>query len=283
MPLLTPRTEAGRLTSRYRASQARRAAVIAALVAAYYRQKVVLSDPRSVERWLDIMVPKVLEEVERQSDAAVRYGQRLRTLELGYDDGHRWEPSVGAVEEQIRRSLQVVGPASHTSKKDLIEDKVARQAIKDRQTMRRAYERQAKIDVETQIMGSILRHAQNGSRQTLADNQKSDPVALGYVRVTRDKPCYFCVMLASRGVVYGDDSFAASDPRFTGEGTVKVHDHCQCTFKPVYTPQTDDYVARSDFWEAMWGEFAQGSGAAAIRSFRKGYTAWLKDPTIFLG
>jgi hypothetical protein len=282
MPLLAPRTEAGRLTLRYREGQTRRAALIAALVATYYRQKVVLSDPRSVERWLDLMIPKVLDEVDRQAKAAAIYGNKVRKLELGFDDGYRWEPIAGSVADQIRSSLAVVGPSSHTSKRELIEDKVAAKPAKDRKITRQALERDAKQAVETQIMGSVLRHAQSGGRQTLFENQKEDPVALGYVRVTRDKPCYFCVMLASRGVVYGADSFDESDPRFTGDGTVKVHDSCQCTFKPVYTPQTDDYVARSDFWEAMWREFSGGS-KGPIKEFRAGYTAWLKDPSLFTG
>lgn len=283
MPLLTPRSDVGLLTSRYRASQARRASVVAALVAAYYRSRVKFNDPRSVDRWLEVMVPKVMDEVDKQADAAIRYGQRVRQAEIGYDDGYRWDRSEGAVIEQVVRSLRVVGPSSHTSKFELIEDKVAGEKPKDRDTMRRALERDAVKAVETQIMGSMMRHMQNGSRQTLIDNAVADPVALGWVRVTRDKPCYFCVMLASRGPKYGEDSFDESDPRFVGEGNVKVHDSCQCTFKPVYTPQTDDYVMRSDYWEAMWREFSTGSSGEAIRTFRNKYNAWLKDPALFVG
>jgi hypothetical protein len=84
-------------------------------------------------------------------------------------------------------------------------------------------------------------------------------------------------MLAGRGLqhgyTYSEDSFDLSDARFTGDGTAKVHDNCQCHLKPVYV-HTDDFVDRSEFFEQLYREFASGSGADALRNFRRGYEAW---------
>jgi hypothetical protein len=47
------------ITRKFRASQARRASLIAALVSIYLRRKVAIEDPSAVERFLELMVPKI--------------------------------------------------------------------------------------------------------------------------------------------------------------------------------------------------------------------------------
>lgn len=280
------------LTYSHRQAQARRALVVAALVAAYYRQRVDVQDPQSVERWLEIMIPRILRSHDESARLAAAYGDALRRLELPeVDDGFRFEPSRTVTEEQIRRSLSVVGPGSYLDKMTQISDVTTRTVAEPREDdrvelvpridedARTAMLEDAKGVTAAKIAGATMRHVQNGGRATIHDNVKRDRVALGWIRVTRDEPCYFCAMLASRGIeynAYSKGSFDRSDPRFFGSGTAKVHDNCQCHIKPVYT-EDDALVGRAEEFEAMWREWSTGSSAQAILTFRRGYEGRIRE------
>lgn len=255
------------LAQAYRSQQVRRAAVIAAAVAALYRSQVDPEDPVAVERWLDIVLPRILREHDLIARYAAAYATANRKLELPGAAELRFEPSAGAVEEQIRTSLLVVGPRDYLNKASDIRRLDADPA----QTA--ALLREAKEATVAKVAASTVRHAQNGGRQTLIDASRSDRLAQGYVRVTKDKPCFFCAMLASRGLVYADDSFTASDARFTGDGTAKVHDSCQCGMKAVYDKKTDPILADSRVYTDQWERWGAGGGDAALR-FRRGYEHW---------
>lgn len=61
-------------------------------------------------------------------------------------------------------------------------------------------------------------------RDTILTNQKQDPAAIGWKRITRgSKSCLFCRMLADRGAVYRKDT-----------ATFAAHDDCMCTAAPVF-------------------------------------------------
>lgn len=268
-------TDVRRLTTAYRTAQVRRAAVIATLVAAYYRSKVNPEDPAAVERWLDLMVPKVLGRHDEVSRMAAKYATTLRALEVPDAPRIDFTPSDGAVAEQIRTSLAVVGPSDYMNKMRQVEK------LNVSETQARALMKDAKETTARKIAASTVRHVQNGGRQTLIDAAQSDHLALGYVRVTKDKPCYFCAMLASRGLIFAEDSFDASDPRFIGPGSAKVHDSCQCSMKPVYVKETDPFFKETEKFTSMWTDWgAGGGGPMAVTRFRRGYERWLKDGTI---
>lgn len=119
--------------------------------------------------------------------------------------------------------------------------------------------------------GSMMRLTANAGRETLSAAIHADSTAVGYARVTDGSPCAFCAMLASRGVAFKSGSFAASDPRFEGHGSAKVHDHCGCTVEPVFG---DNYQlpGRAAEFEALWAETgAHHSGADAVNAFRRAY------------
>lgn len=270
--LVSPTSEAGRLTAAFQTAQSRRAATMAALVVAYYRTRVDVEDPSSIEAWLRIMVPRILREHNLSATQAALFANTLRRLEVPDAPRFSFTPSVGAVEEQVRRSLLVVGPEAYKRRAAVI-----RRDPEISPVTKQALIRDLDKATETKIGGAVARHTQNGARQTISDGVKEDRVALGFVRVTRDEPCYFCAMLASRGLVFAEDSFDMSDPRFTGRGTAKVHDHCQCHLKPVYDRDGDDYLKRADYFEGLWREFSTGSTAEAIRTFRNGYNTTLSS------
>lgn len=134
--------------------------------------------------------------------------------------------------------------------------------------------------------GAGVRHALNGGRTFSANAIARDPLAVGWYRVTKEGCCSFCAVLASRGAVYKEDSFDRSDPRFEGDGDVKVHDHCACTKEPIYRrdqPVADLNRTFEELWKGVAADeddVAKGraakvgdkfSGNDALNAFRRRY------------
>lgn len=253
------------LTDSYKAKQNREAAKIAATIALLYSRAVDPTSQRSVDRWLEIVIPRLIRSSDQGARDAAAFFEALRRLE-GVNDGFRPTATLGTVDPGVRKSLMAVGPGDFMNKATVIERLDAPPAVKQ------AMLREAKQATTKAITAATIRHAQAGSRQTIVDNTEADPVALGYVRVTKADPCFFCAMLASRGLSYRAfkaDSFAMSDPRFTGSGDAKVHDNCGCSLKPVYL-ESDPVLARTEKFADMWSMWGAGGGDAALR-FRRGY------------
>jgi len=125
-----------------------------------------------------------------------------------------------------------------------------------------------------QASGAASRHVLNGARDTTLELVKADDVAVGYIRVTASNPCAFCAMLASRGPVYHESSFAESDPRFVGPGTIKVHDNCACMPKAVFS-RTAEWPGRAAEFRRMWRDSIEGkySGRDALNAWRRLFEA----------
>lgn len=265
------------LVDSYRAVEARRAAAVAALVAAYWRSRVDVEDSASVERWLALMVPRILAENDASATRSIAYGNMLRSLELpGSKDAFKFEKaSVPLTEEQVRVSLMVTGVRTYQNKMrefgspmkrtfETNSDGEAITVLAPDVGLRDAYSADVKDVAARKVAGATSRHVMNGGRQSIYESVKADPKALGYVRVTKPDPCFFCAMLASRGLVYTHDSFDESDARFTGDGNVKVHDSCSCALKPAYR-RDDPMLDRSKEFRKLWD--ATGS----LLDFRQAY------------
>ena len=66
-------------------------------------------------------------------------------------------------------------------------------------------------------------------RDTVTENRRRDPAAVGWRRYVSGKGCAFCRMLADRGAVY-----KAETARFASHG------NCSCTASPVFDPQAEE-------------------------------------------
>lgn len=258
--------QAATLTAAFKAQQNREAAKVAALVALYYRQKVEVEDPESVQRWLDLVIPRIIKTSDDGARRAVTYFNVLRRLEVPAAERFAAVPSLGTVDRGVAKSLMAVGPGDYLNKARAI------RGLDLSPAATKAALIEAKQITEGKLAQAAVRHAQAGGRQTIFDNAARDDVALGWVRVTRADPCFFCAALASRGLQYRsytEGSFDMSDARFTGDGSAKVHDKCGCILKQVYT-DNDPLVEKTETFAEMWAHWGAGGGNAMAR-FRRGY------------
>jgi len=131
----------------------------------------------------------------------------------------------------------------------------------------------------TAMQGAAERHALAGGRSLIVTTMQAR-TDLGWYRIARVDCCYFCAALASRGAVYGRDSFAESDPRFLGDGDAKVHDHCHCSLGVVERdgelPEVN--LAARSLWEqtsieARSGGVPDGYARDPMNVFRRAWQA----------
>lgn len=257
------------MTQAFKAQQSREAAKVAALVALYYRQRVQVEDPQSVQRWLDLVIPRLISTSDGSARTASEYYRMLRRLEVPGESPFTPTPALGMIDRGVEKSLMAVGPGDYMNK--------ARQiaAFDLSPQQEQAALAHAKQVTSEKLAAAAIRHAQAGGRQTIHESAARDRVALGWVRVTRANPCWFCAMLASRGLRYRsfkEGSFEMSDSRFNGDGDAKVHDDCGCSLKPVFV-DNDPLVAKTDTFADLWARWGAGGGDASLR-FRRGYEHW---------
>lgn len=259
------------MTLQFQKAQQRRAALTAAFVALYLRHKVQIENPDAVERWLALVVPKIITAHETSAVEAVKFGTELRKLEVPATAAPYDFRVIDPIsEDQLRASLKAVGINPYLKKAADI------RRLDDKQydpTTKHALIEEANQVASDRVARAVARHTQNGGRKTLEENAKNDPRAFGYVRVTKADPCFFCAMLASRGLeggLYQRDSFDASDPRFVGDGDAKVHDGCGCTLKPVYT-QNDKILASNQRFTDAWYEMSGNGDSDPLTNFRRNW------------
>lgn len=256
------------LTAAFKANENREAAKIAAAMALYYSRRVDAEDPSTIEAWLNLLVPRLIEFSDRGAQRGATFFDTARRLEVpNVATDFRASPALGVVDPGVRESLLKVGPYDFVNKATDIRNKELSPAVE------RALLRQAKAETVKKVTAATIRHAQAGGRETIHRAAEDDPVALGFVRVTDGDPCHFCAMLASRGLRYRafkEDSFDLSNRRFNGDGDAKVHDKCGCSLKPVYT-DNDPLVKATEKYADLWSRWGAGGGRDAALRFRRGY------------
>ena len=252
--------QGARLTQAHRSAQVRNAAAVALLVQRYFRITV---DPRrlveSSEVWLAAVLPIILRSRERSAALSAMYAREFRILEGIAALEPITFPQVldGTDESTIRKSLAITGTVN-------LQKRLGTLSGNELTPLQESQLQQALRSSGAQAGASAVRHVQNAGRDTLINAVQEDKRALGYVRVTRDSPCYFCAMLASRGPVYKDDSFEDSDPRFHGFGEHKVHDSCGCSMEPTYS-RSAPWPGRAAEWSEQWAKLP----APTLANWRK--------------
>jgi hypothetical protein len=101
------------------------------------------------------------------------------------------------------------------------------------------------------LTGSAQRLILQAGRDTVATSATRDPVRTGWARQPSGRDtCQFCVLLASRGAVYGSQAAAG------GPGN-RYHDHCDCV--QVIIRSRSDYPEDYDL-ELYKRLYAEGAG-----------------------
>jgi hypothetical protein len=224
-------------------------------------------DGAGYERFLELLIPNILKARTQAASNGRTYYQAFRVLETG--DRNVYTPKTELItldRSVVETSARVTGPVAFKARVAAIKQVDLKPEV-EKALLDKFYKQSAEG-----VAGAMMRHVIDGARQQVQEDVKTDEVALGYMRVLKSiDPCYYCAMLASRGPVYKQDSFAASDARFTGGGTEKVHDHCACGMEPVFRRDSDWTPGARDAAK-VWGATTAGkSGRGAIAAFR---AAW---------
>lgn len=107
------------------------------------------------------------------------------------------------------------------------------------------------------LVGSAIHVVAGGGRDTILKGVAGDPAAHGYQRVTDAKPCAFCSMIASRGII----SYTESSAGF------QAHGHCGCTAEPAFEGSV--ISPRNAMLREAWQTATKGlSGNEALNAFR---------------
>jgi hypothetical protein len=143
------------------------------------------------------------------------------------------------------------------------------------------FDADALAQVQDHLATAAGRMATETGARTITENVGRDRAAQGYARIPEGGACSFCLMLATRGPVYKHDraggrgdSFAASNAKFTGPGTIKVHNHCDCHPEPVFNAyEAPARVRAADALYAIASERRSGKAARdAYRAAIEGFT-----------
>lgn len=114
---------------------------------------------------------------------------------------------------------------------------------------------------QANVVASAERLVLDVGRQTVTDNAVRDRHARGWARVTEPRACSFCLMLATRGVVYKEST-----------ADFLSHTNCMCHAEPVFSAY--EPPARIREAQALYKQSTAGlSGSAARQAFRKAVEA----------
>lgn len=107
----------------------------------------------------------------------------------------------------------------------------------------------------TRTSMAVVRHVLAGERDTLVESSREDPQADGWQRVTSGRACAFCAMLASRGVVYSEDTAG-----------FEAHDGCGCGAEVAY--RGSDLPPASARYRELWEQHTKGE-SDQLNAFRR--------------
>lgn len=114
---------------------------------------------------------------------------------------------------------------------------------------------------QTLVQGVTEKNVLDVYRDTTIGAVQADRKAKGWYRETKQRPCYFCALMAGRGAVYKSEQTAEFKP----------HDGCHCVPRPIFTAYEPS--ARVREWQQLYRDSTKGAyGPKASRAaFRKAF------------
>jgi len=273
------------LDAAYRAALAKTSMSVIRILLASWSTVSVNDLAGTSDRFLNDSVTAIFAGQRNAVQQANAYTSYVRQISAPRAPSFSPPPAAPPNEEQIRKSMEFT--AFHNAAKKLVVaqrvaegDKAARPVDPsgfedpgDGERAAQVFEGMKKKimrEAVTAASAAAVRHVTTAGMDQLKANVVADKVAIGWYRTTKAGCCYFCAMLASRGLVYKEDSFKASNAQFAGPGEQKVHDSCGCGLRPVYS-KFDELPDQTEEFSKLWADTATGSGAEAIRNFRRAY------------
>lgn len=270
----------GQIDLAHRAQQVELASRIARLMAGYW----LLVEPDKLAEtggpWLERSINAVQNGHRTSALLARAYAETIHRLQLPQAPRLDIPTPPDIPFDKLYESLSFTGLGYAAVELSKVPDTTEPEPGADRETverfereqaMRQRRERFVMEQAITFASKAAVKHVVDGARDQ-TDAIVVTKTALGYYRVTQsENPCGWCLLLASRGPVYSDDSFDESDPRFTGPGNHKVHDGCMCTLRPVFTRSTDEWSDQARKADALWTSVASfpGDNKARVNEFRR--------------
>lgn len=230
------------LTRQHRRTQATIATVTSRRLTALWP----LLDPNDLDLtspgWVTASTDVVRGGYALSARAASAYYTAFRAVELALPPDPILPPATTLNVNAVRTSFIVTGPVS----------------IKSGTGAGRPLT-QTVADSLVRALGAGQRHVVSGGRDTLTAAPTVDPVARGWARVVSGDGCAFCLMLASRGPVYTEET-----------ADFEAHDHCSCGVEPVLGDGyrwPDTSIAAREQWDSL-SVYADGPGAN-LYNFRR--------------
>lgn len=176
-------------------------------------------------------------------------------------------------EEEAAVVLDALGLTNFTTKLDQVKDDSPTREQDVLDAFNQAGNRQA---------AAAMRITLNAARGLVYDLADTDQRVIGWARFSRTgKPCGWCAMLISRGVVYktaqaagGKSSRAASVQSGEAKESDLYHDHCRCVAVPIFALSQYQQSALFDAnrkYAELWRTYIKGkySGDRALSEWRK--------------
>jgi len=111
---------------------------------------------------------------------------------------------------------------------------------------------------QSKVAEAVSQMVLDQGRDTIIGATNTDRTAKGWVRVTEQGACSFCIMLALRGATYKSKQSA----------DFKSHDNCRCHVEPVFTAYEPSHRMRE--LDRLWKESTKGRGGHDARvAFRQ--------------
>lgn len=111
---------------------------------------------------------------------------------------------------------------------------------------------------EKKAEGVVQKLVTDQGRGTVQAAVRQDRAAVGYARAAALGACAFCRLLASRGMVYKQDT-----------ADFRAHDGCNCGVIPVFRGQRFELSAHAQEWDRLYREYAAPYPGDQLRRFRR--------------
>lgn len=261
-------TEGAGLTESHRVAQAYLAASIVAQVRDLFLDHLNMADlDGSTREFIHKALPLIMAQRGVSQRLAEEYLRRFRDVELralaDHEDlrdmadvdlveAERWadpeDIELGDLEDYLDTPAEVtVDLYTSTANVAKAEKARGRSDAEAGQRAADAVSAQAMKQVSDGARAPVRREADHGNHG-----------AGGWFRVVDADPCPFCAMLAARGPVYNQRSFADSTSLFSGDGEFKVHPGCGCSLEPIYGRNGAGLPETSRELSDEWSRIASG-------------------------